>query len=413
MAATTSEVSDRSADELREEMVSALNRYPGITTDEILAAVRDVPRHLFLPQTPLDRAYGLGSVVTHRDERGAATSSASEVTAVAGMLKQLDAHPGHRVLEIGAGTGYNAALLRHLVGPEGSVTTIDIMREAAAEARAHLAAAGVEGVTVVHGDGELGVPANAPYDRIIVTAGADHLPSAWADQLVAGGRLVVPLRINGVTRSVTFEHGGGFWRSLEMDQVGFMPMRGEGQRLEHNLALRGKTGVVVRTDGGDPLSPALAQVLDASPVIVWTGVTAADGRFTDLDFWLAPEPGFARVIMMDGGIAAGLVRPQYYWGSMGVTSTDALAYLTVRPAPAGKPAAEIGVCGYGPGAEALAARLVRRVAAWDSEMNGTGERLWIEVHPEGTELTIPPLIQVHRLDNQIFVGRSHADEYAG
>ncbi|MCD5353718.1 hypothetical protein [Kineosporia mesophila] len=146
-------------------------------------------------------------------------------------------------------------------------------------------------------------------------------------------------------------------------------------------------------------------------MITWTGVTATDGSFTDLDFWMAPEPGFARVIMMAGGIAAGLVRPQYSWGSMGATSgTDALAYLTLRPAPEGEPAAEIGVCGYGGGAEALVARLVERIAAWDNDLNGSGEHLWIEVHSEGTEPTAGSLIQVHRLDNQIFVGRSRAGE---
>jgi len=210
-------------------MTGELAGYTTLVTDEILAAVGAVPRHLFMPDEALSRAYGLGSVVTHRDESGVALSSASELATVAGMLKQLDVRPGHQVLEVGAGTGFNAGLLRHLVGPDGSVTTIDILEQAADEARAHLSAAGFADVTVVHGDGELGVPENAPYDRIIVTAGADHLAQGWAEQLAAGGRLVVPLRINGVTRSVTFERSDGFWRSLQMLECGFMPMRGEGQ----------------------------------------------------------------------------------------------------------------------------------------------------------------------------------------
>src|SRR4051794_28259652 len=119
------------ADGLRTRMTGELASFTRLVTDEILAAVGAVPRHLFVPDTDLSEAYGLGSVVTHRDENGVAISSASDLATVAMMLKQLDVRPGHRVLEIGAGTGYNAGLLRHLVGPDGSVTTIDIFEQAA------------------------------------------------------------------------------------------------------------------------------------------------------------------------------------------------------------------------------------------------------------------------------------------
>lgn len=404
-----------SADDLRTHMTGELAGYPTLVTDEILAAVGAVPRHLFLPEADLPRAYDLGPVVTHRDEHGVALSSASGLTIVSAMLKQLDVRPGMRVLEIGAGTGYNAALLRYLVGSDGSVTTIDILKDAADEAREHLSAAGFADVTVVHGDGELGVPANAPYDRIIVTAGADHLPQAWADQLATGGRLVVPLRINGVTRSVTFEYTSGVWRSLEMEECGFMPMRGEGQSVEYNLSVRGETGVIVRTDGGEPLDPALSGALDHPAVVVWTGVNADRGVFADLDFWLAAGPGFARVIMMGGGVAAGLVRPQYDWGSMGAVDGGTLAYLTVRPAAAGGNAMEVGVCGYGPGTAGLVGRLAERIGVWDAEMNGTGDQLWIEVHPAdaGPAPESAATVRVHRGGNQIVVGRSRADAHAG
>ncbi|HEX5113644.1 MAG TPA: methyltransferase, FxLD system [Pseudonocardiaceae bacterium] len=400
-------------DDLRARMTRELAGYATLVTDEILAAVSAVPRHLFLPDVPLSRAYSLGSVVTHRDERGVALSSASELPTVAGMLKQLDVRPGHRVLEIGAGTGYNAALLRHLVGPQGSVTTIDILEQAANEAREHLIAAGFADVTVVHGDGELGVPENGPYDRIIVTAGATDLPMAWADQLAGGGRLVVPLRISGLTRTVTFERTDGIWRSLDADECGFMPMRGEGQVAEHNLSLRGETGVVVRTDGGQPLDAArLAGVLDGPATVHWTGVSADYGVFTDLDFWLAGEAGFARVIMMSGGVAAGLVAPQYDWGSMGVVAGDALAYLTTRPVGADNTAREIGVCGYGPGSTDLLGRLAGRITAWDRESNGTGDQLWIEVQPHQSVPSGGGMLRVQGRYNQIIVGRGRADGHA-
>jgi protein-L-isoaspartate(D-aspartate) O-methyltransferase len=90
------------------------------------AAMRAVAREAFLPGTPLDSAYGSSPVVTHRDPHGVATSSASAPGLVAAMLAQLDVRPGHRILEIGAGTGYNAALLACLTGPAGQVTTVEL-----------------------------------------------------------------------------------------------------------------------------------------------------------------------------------------------------------------------------------------------------------------------------------------------
>lgn len=407
-------ITDADVNDLRTRMTHELAGYHTLVTDEILAAVGAVPRHVFVPDVPLSRAYSLGSVVTHRDDHGVALSSASELPTVAGMLKQLDVRLGHRVLEIGAGTGYNAALLGHLVGPQGSVTTIDILEQAADEAREHLVAAGFADVTVVYGDGELGVPEKGPYDRIIVTAGATDLPPAWANQLAPGGRLVVPLRINGLTRTVAFERAHGIWRSLDADECGFMPMRGEGQIAEHNLSLRGDTGVVVRTDGGQPLDAALlSNVLDGPATVHWTGVSADHGVFTDLDFWLAGEPGFARVIMMSGGVAAGLVAPQYDWGSMGAVVRDTLAYLTTRPVGADSTAREIGVCGYGPGSTDLLGRLAGRITAWDQESNGTGEQVWIEVHPHPSVPSATEMLRVQRRYNTIVVGRGRADEQAG
>jgi protein-L-isoaspartate(D-aspartate) O-methyltransferase len=407
-------ITDAGVDELRTRMTHELAGYTTLVTEDILAAVGAVPRHVFLPDVALSRAYSLGSVVTHRDECGVALSSASELPTVAGMLKQLDVRPGHQVLEIGAGTGYNAALLRHLVGPQGSVTTVDILEQAVDEAREHLVAAGFGDVTVVHGDGELGVPENGPYDRIIVTAGATDLPLTWANQVAPGGRLVVPLRINGLTRTIAFERASGIWRSLDADECGFMPMRGDGQVAEHNLSLRGETGVVVRTDGGQPLNATLLSgVLDGPAIVHWSGVSADYGVFTDLDFWLAGEPGFARVIMMSGGVTAGLVAPQYDWGSMGAVVRDTLAYLTTRPVGADSTAREIGVCGYGPGSTDLLDRLNARIAAWDREMNHSGDALWIEVHPHQSTSPTGALLHVQRRYNQIIVGRTRVGEHAG
>jgi protein-L-isoaspartate(D-aspartate) O-methyltransferase len=388
-------------------MVDEVATYKKFVTDGILAAVGSVPRHLFLPGVSLERAYGLGAVVTHRDEAGVALSSASDLTIVVFMLKQLDLQPGHRVLEIGAGTGYNAALLKHMVGPSGSVTTVDIFEDAATAARQHLAAAGYADVTVVCGDGELGVPDNGPYDRIIVTAGASDLPPAWVEQLAPGGRVVVPLRMNGLTRTAAFERREGYWRGEDLAECGFMPMRGEGQVGEHNLALRGDAGVVLRTDGGEPLDePALRGVLDCSPTVEWTGVISSDGAFGDLDFWLADVPGFCRVIVMGMGVDAGLVAPQYGWGSMGAVAGDTLAYLTSREASEDSGSWEIGVCGYGPSSSDLCQRIIGQIRAWDRDMNGSGDELWVELHPLGSPNLPNGHLRLRKRYNWLIVERS-------
>jgi protein-L-isoaspartate(D-aspartate) O-methyltransferase len=200
--------SGQDADELRDALVDEVivREWPGLDPPrEVEAALRTVPRHLFAPEVPLETAYANHSIVTKRNERGGPISSVSAPWLQAIMLGQLQVAPGQHVLEIGSG-GYNAALLRELVGPDGSVTTIDIDQEIADRARMCLAAAGYHDVRVVCGDGEFGAAEYGPFDRIIVTVGTWDIPPAWVEQLAESGRLVVPLRTKGLGRSWALEH---------------------------------------------------------------------------------------------------------------------------------------------------------------------------------------------------------------
>jgi protein-L-isoaspartate(D-aspartate) O-methyltransferase len=252
---------------LRDALVDKLRDRGAVTSAEVEAAMRIVPRHLFLPEFSVTDGYADTQIVTKTDADGAALSSVSHPGVVAAMLKTLDIRPGHRVLEIGSG-GYNAAILTHLVGPRGQVTTLDIDPDVTDRAGRCLTAAGYHQVQVVTADGEYGYPPGAPYDRIIVTVGAwDLSPPAWLDQLEeTDGRLVVPLRMRALSRIVTFAPGNGTWRSRSIQFAGFVPMRGDGAHSAHLVLLTPDGQVQIQTDDrrgpGQRLGPARHAGLD-------------------------------------------------------------------------------------------------------------------------------------------------------
>src|SRR3954447_1093548 len=194
---------------LRDCLVDQLARAGHIPDERVAEALRAVPRHAFLPQLDPELAYRDEAHVSARSLDGRPLSSSSQPGIMAIMLGQLALERGQRVLEIGAGTGYNAALIAQLVGEQGSVTTVEIDPDIAERAHARLAATGLSRVTVVCGDGAFGSPERAPYDRIIVTAATGDLAPAWQQQLTERGRLVVPLALRSVQRSIAFERADG------------------------------------------------------------------------------------------------------------------------------------------------------------------------------------------------------------
>jgi len=207
-------------------LVEELKQNGAIRSTLVEAAFRTVPRHLFLPELPLDEVYH-DRHIPIKYENGVSISASSQPAIMAIMLEQLALAPGQRVLEIGAGSGYNAALMAEIVGITGQVITVDVDEDLVVRARTSLANAGFEHVTVVHGDGAAGYLSGAPYDRIILTVGAWDILPAWHEQLASNGRLVLPLTVlPGQQLSIAFEQHEEYLQSISAVPCGFMPLRG-------------------------------------------------------------------------------------------------------------------------------------------------------------------------------------------
>ncbi|WP_171074728.1 methyltransferase, FxLD system [Nonomuraea basaltis] len=349
----------------REAMVALLRERQEVS-EPVAAALRAVPRHLFLPGIDPGDAYRDEPIVTKRDEAGRPISSSSQPAIMATMLDQLGVAPGHRVLEIGAGTGYNAALLARLAGPDGLVVSVDIDDELVARAREHLAAAGESGAEVVCADGAQGYPARAPYDRLIATVGVWDLAPAWLAQLRPDGRLVVPLDLRGVQVSVAMERDGEHWASRSVAPCGFMRMRGPFAGPEVLMVLRRDPELMLALPAPRKLGD-VAPALDAVPTEITTKVEEpAPGPVIGMgmSLWLAlHEP---RWCALSGQTAAG------HSFTAGIVEGDSIAVL----------AAEDYLIARGHGADGarLAAELAGHVAAWDQAGRPEAGGLRVEAH---------------------------------
>jgi protein-L-isoaspartate(D-aspartate) O-methyltransferase len=241
-------VSPRRASALAEAMVQGLRTHSGLRDDAVADAFRSVPRHVFVPGTPLDEVYRIDAVIpTHFGADGLSTSSSSAPNIMATMLEQLDVRSGMRVLEIGAGTGYNAGLVAYLTGADGAVVSIDLDPTIVAEARAHLARAGIANARVDCADGWLGAPADAPFDRVIATVGVWEIAPAWFDQLRPGGVIVLPLWLRaGAQMCVAFVREEYGFRSVSLCACGFMRLRGPNAGPDAQVVVPGWRG---RIDG--------------------------------------------------------------------------------------------------------------------------------------------------------------------
>jgi len=203
---------------LRERMVDRQIEIRGVRDQAVLSAMRKVPRERFVPESLAELAY------TDRPLPIGEGQTISQPYIVAMMTDALTLRPHDRVLEIGTGSGYGAAVLSVLVA---EVDTIERLEELAESARTRLVELGYANVHVRHGDGSLGWPAHAPYDAIVVTASGPDVPTALLEQLAIGGRLVMPIGNRDRQRLVRVERTGPERYTREiLEAVVFVPLIG-------------------------------------------------------------------------------------------------------------------------------------------------------------------------------------------
>jgi len=220
------DISDRKHSEeesyrqMRERMVNIQIEARGIRNPRVLDAIRLIPRHRFLPSRLADRAYEDGALPIGEGQ------TISQPYIVARMTELLDPEPDAKILEIGTGSGYQAAVLSVLVD---HVYSIEIVESLAEEASHRLEQMGYDNVTVRWADGYKGWPEQAPFDGIIVTAAPDHVPQPLVDQLKVGGELVIPIG-RDEQHLMLLKKGPDGVSEKTVIPVRFVPMTGEADR---------------------------------------------------------------------------------------------------------------------------------------------------------------------------------------
>jgi protein-L-isoaspartate(D-aspartate) O-methyltransferase len=211
---------------LREALVAHLERIGVLRSRAVAAAMRAVPRHRFLPGLSAQEAYEDRAIALKLCD-GDILSSISQPSMIAQMLELLGVKAGERILEIGTGSGYNAALLAELAGPSGAVTSVELDAEMCERAAAVLADLGYSRVELRAGDGAGELEA-APFDRVVVTARCDDIAASWWDATPDGGRMVIPLRLAAAGEfAIGFERRGERLHGIGVRPCAFIALRGE------------------------------------------------------------------------------------------------------------------------------------------------------------------------------------------
>lgn len=188
----------------------------------VMEAMRKVPREEFVPEQLKREAYADTPLPIGEGQ----TISAPHMVAI--MVEALDLHPGQTVLEVGAGSGYHASVAAQLVAPDGHIYTVERVKSLAERAQANIARAGYSHlITVMQGDGSLGLEEHAPYDRIFVACGAPRIPKPLADQLADGGKMLVPVGGRFYQDLIRVERRGHEMIRESLGGCVFVPLIGE------------------------------------------------------------------------------------------------------------------------------------------------------------------------------------------
>ncbi len=204
----------------REKLIERL-RYELNLSNKVVEAMKKVPRHLFVPPAYRSEAYVDAPLPIGKGQ----TISAPHMVAI--MCELLDLKKGDKVLEVGAGCGYHAAVVAEIVGKDGKVIAIERIPELAEMAKRNLETLGYDNVLVVVGDGSKGYEKEAPYDKIYVTASAPKIPEPLIEQLKPGGKLVIPVGNFTQHLYVVEKDENGNVKKKNWGAVRFVPLIGE------------------------------------------------------------------------------------------------------------------------------------------------------------------------------------------
>ena len=407
MGQVESEAKQDQAMDLNQSLVDELKSKGLIQTPGVYAAFRAVLRHHFLPGTPLDEVYSDRVIPTKHDEAGQWISSSSQPAIMAIMLEQLALEPGHKVLEIGAGTGYNAALLAHIVGETGRVVTVDIDQDLVAAAREHLETAGFDRVEVIRADGGYGFIDAAPYDRIILTVGAPDIMPAWRDQLKPNGRIVLPLMLKGSMKSIAFERVDDHLESLSVKDCSFMLLRGDFASIFSKPVQIGPDPNLTLELVDDSLTDGhyahdlLRSASEDWPVNI--EVTGWDVLLGSLWTWLSLREAQICKLMAKGDMVERNIVPpligidgkQRLAGTVALLSGTGLAALMRPPGHSlvllpvdklfsGDQPFALFVRQFGSDAS-IAQRLIRQIQAWDAVGRPSSDEMRVRAYPKDSE----------------------------
>ena len=283
--------------------------------------------------------------------------------------------------------------MAEIVGADGEIVTVDIDPAVAETARRHLSDADYPRVRVVVADGVDGYPDRAPYDRIVATVGVWDLPPAWLDQLSEHGRLLIPLSLRGVQRSIAFERGGHRLTSRSIVDCGFMPMRGRLAAPQAPRPVPGRSGAFLQYDGDHAVDmEALVAAIDQPGPAQPTGLTvSASEVMGGLGLWIVlSDPGAGMLADLDDAERHSALRTMRCYPGMRMATalvllnTDSFAALVPADEDADTLSGpfELAVRGFGPAGSRFADRLMALVQGWNARGRPSSAQLTVTAYPQ-------------------------------